>query len=56
LHQQNIEAALEASAFGVPTFITDTGELFFGQDRLPLLRHHLVARAGRPFSGQIGQM
>lgn len=56
LHQQNIEAALEDGAFGVPTFITDTGELFFGQDRLPLLRHHLVERAERPLSGRIGQM
>jgi 2-hydroxychromene-2-carboxylate isomerase len=27
--------------FGVPTFVTDAGELFFGQERLPVLRHHL---------------
>jgi hypothetical protein len=41
LHTQNIEKALAASAFGVPTFVTDAGEVFFGQDRLPVLRHHL---------------
>lgn len=41
LHTQNIERALAAGAFGVPTFVTDAGELFFGQDRLPVLRHHL---------------
>jgi 2-hydroxychromene-2-carboxylate isomerase len=40
LHAQNIERALAAGAFGVPTFVTDVGELFFGQDRLPVLRHH----------------
>ena len=41
LHTQNIESALAAGAFGVPTFVTDAGEVFFGQDRLPVLRHHL---------------
>ena len=40
LHTQNIERALAAGAFGVPTFVTDA-EVFFGQDRLPVLRHHL---------------
>ena len=41
LHTQNIERSLAAGAFGVPTFVTDAGEVFFGQDRLPVLRHHL---------------
>jgi 2-hydroxychromene-2-carboxylate isomerase len=41
LHTQNIERALAAGVFGVPTFVTDAGEVFFGQDRLPVLRHHL---------------
>ncbi len=43
-HQQNIEDALAAGAFGVPTFVTDDGELFWGQDRMPLLAHHLRRR------------
>ena len=38
---QNIERALAAGAFGVPTFVTDAGEVFFGQDRLPVLRQPL---------------
>ena len=38
------EAALEAGVFGVPTFIAD-GELFWGNDRLVLLEHHLCERA-----------
>jgi 2-hydroxychromene-2-carboxylate isomerase len=47
-HTETIEAALAAGAFGVPTFVTDTGDLFFGQDRLPLLRHHLISCADEP--------
>lgn len=43
-HEQNITDALSAGAFGVPTFITDDGELFWGQDRVPLLAHHLMRR------------
>jgi 2-hydroxychromene-2-carboxylate isomerase len=39
----NIAAARAAGAFGVPTFVTADGALFFGQDRLPLLRNHLTA-------------
>ncbi|MEL7543514.1 MAG: DsbA family protein [Pseudomonadota bacterium] len=37
---QNTEAAIAAGAFGVPSFVCD-GKLFFGNDRLPLLRHYL---------------
>lgn len=39
-HEQNISDALAAGAFGVPSFVVD-GELFWGQDRLPLLRGYL---------------
>jgi 2-hydroxychromene-2-carboxylate isomerase len=41
-HEQNITDALSAGAFGVPTFVTDDGEMFWGQDRMPLLTHHLI--------------
>lgn len=41
-HEQNVAAALAAGAFGVPSFVVD-GELFWGQDRLPLLRRYLAA-------------
>jgi len=43
-HEQNIADALAAGVFGVPSFVVD-GELFWGNDRLVLLRHHLGARA-----------
>ena len=43
-HDQNIIDALAAGVFGVPSFAVD-GELFWGNDRLVLLRHHLGARA-----------
>lgn len=38
----NIDQAVAAGAFGVPTFVVD-GEQFWGQDRLPLLRDYLMA-------------
>jgi len=40
-HRANIDAAFAAGAFGVPSFVTEDGELFFGQDRIPLLVDHL---------------
>lgn len=40
-HHRNLDDAALAGAFGVPTFVLDTGELFWGQDRLTLLRHRL---------------
>jgi 2-hydroxychromene-2-carboxylate isomerase len=43
-HEQNIKDALSVGAFGVPTFVTDDGEVFWGQDRVPLLAHHLRRR------------
>jgi len=39
-----IDAAVAAGVFGVPTFVVD-GEAFWGNDRLPLLRHHLLRSA-----------
>src|SRR5262249_2828472 len=35
-HRHNIEAALAAAVFGVPSFVVD-GEMFWGNDRLVLL-------------------
>jgi 2-hydroxychromene-2-carboxylate isomerase len=46
--QQNLAAALAAGAFGVPSFVTEDGELFWGQDRMVHLRHHLLARRSAP--------
>jgi 2-hydroxychromene-2-carboxylate isomerase len=44
-HEQNLRDALAAGAFGVPTFVVvDDGEVFWGQDRIPLLAHHLRTR------------
>lgn len=41
--EQNARDLLAAGGFGVPTFVADDGELFWGQDRVPLLVHHLTA-------------
>ena len=46
-HRMNLEAARAASAFGVPSFVLDDGQLFWGQDRLPLLRQELLRSAAR---------
>ncbi len=43
-HKQNIAAVLSAGGFGVPTFVVDDGEVFWGQDRIPLLVDHLLRR------------
>ena len=37
----NVREAVNYGAFGVPTFVTEDGQLFFGQDRLVLLKTHL---------------
>ena len=42
-HEQNISEAIAAGVFGVPSFVTD-GQMFWGNDRLMLLRHHLGAK------------
>ena len=48
-HRQNLDAARAAGAFGVPSFLLDDGQLFWGQDRLPLLRQELLnSRAPEP--------
>jgi len=39
-HDRNIADGLAAGVFGVPSFIVD-GELFWGNDRLILVRHHV---------------
>ena len=41
-HDRNIDDALAAGVFGVPSFVVDR-ELFWGNDRLVLLRHRLGA-------------
>jgi len=41
-HEQNILDALAAGAFGVPTFVTECGDVVWGQDRLPLLKDCLL--------------
>jgi 2-hydroxychromene-2-carboxylate isomerase len=41
-HEENLRAVLSAGGFGVPTFVVDDGEVFWGQDRVPLLIHHLL--------------
>ena len=40
-HDEIIAFALALKVFGVPSFVVD-GELFWGNDRLGLLRHHLT--------------
>jgi 2-hydroxychromene-2-carboxylate isomerase len=42
-HDRSIADALAAGVFGVPSFVVD-GEMFWGNDRLILLRHHLGAQ------------
>jgi 2-hydroxychromene-2-carboxylate isomerase len=42
----NLEGALAAGAFGVPSFVTPDGAVFWGQDRLPLLVDHLKTLGG----------
>ena len=43
IYDANLEAALGAGCFGVPSFVTPDGAVFWGQDRLPLLVGHLLA-------------
>ena len=43
-HEQNMRDVLSAGGFGVPTFVVGDGEVFWGQDRVPLLIHHLLNR------------
>ena len=41
IYDENLEAALAAGCFGVPSFVTPDGAVFWGQDRLPILADHL---------------
>jgi 2-hydroxychromene-2-carboxylate isomerase len=43
---QTMNSALRAGVFGVPAFVVD-GELFWGNDRLVLLKRHLERLAQR---------
>jgi 2-hydroxychromene-2-carboxylate isomerase len=43
-HERTLADALAAGIFGVPSFVVD-GEMFWGNDRLILLRRHLGARS-----------
>jgi 2-hydroxychromene-2-carboxylate isomerase len=47
-YRRNLSDALAAGAWGVPTFVMEDGELFWGQDRLPLLRDHLDQQSNGP--------
>jgi 2-hydroxychromene-2-carboxylate isomerase len=40
-HHATLEAALSVGVFGVPSFVIG-GEVFWGNDRIVLLRHHLA--------------
>jgi 2-hydroxychromene-2-carboxylate isomerase len=42
LHRDTVEAARKAGVFGVPSFVTD-GQMFWGNDRIILLKHWLEA-------------
>ena len=41
--EANTAAAIEAGVFGAPSFVTEGGLLFFGNDRLDFLRRALAA-------------
>ncbi|MBD3647573.1 MAG: DsbA family protein, partial [Pseudomonadales bacterium] len=37
----NTDELIERGGFGSPTFFVDTGDMYFGNDRLVLLEHKL---------------
>lgn len=41
-YARNLEEAVSANVFGAPTFVTDTGQNFWGQDRVDDLDAHLA--------------
>lgn len=43
-YERNLEEAIEKGAFGAPFYVTDTGERFWGQDRLEDLDLHLSGK------------
>lgn len=44
LYERNLEEAVAAGVFGAPFYITDTGQRFWGQDRLDALDLHLAGK------------
>lgn len=44
-YARNLEDAVAAGVFGVPFFVVDDGEMFWGQDRLDDLEAHLAGRS-----------
>jgi 2-hydroxychromene-2-carboxylate isomerase len=40
-----LDRAIALGIFGVPTFVTHSGEIFWGNDRIVLLHHYLRSRA-----------
>lgn len=44
-YARNLEDAVAAGVFGVPFFVLDDGEMFWGQDRLDDLEAHLAGRS-----------
>ncbi len=47
LHDAYTAEALEVGVFGAPTYYLETGEFFWGQDRLELLERELAKQAAR---------
>ncbi len=49
VYGRNLEEAVQAGVFGAPSFVTEDGALFWGQDRLDDLADHLAGlQAGLP--------
>lgn len=44
IYARNLEEAVEANVFGAPTFVTDSGQNFWGQDRIADLDLHLQGK------------
>lgn len=42
IYGRNLEEAVRAGVFGAPSFVTEDGEVFWGQDRLDDLADHLA--------------
>jgi len=43
-YARNLDEAVAANVFGAPTFVTDTGQTFWGQDRIEDLDLHLSGK------------
>ncbi len=44
IYSANLEAAVNAGVFGAPFYVVDTGQRFWGQDRLEDLDLHLAGK------------